>query len=294
VTAQDGGGPTVTEFAPAKINLYLEILGKRPDGYHLISSLIVFAGIGDEVALAPGKGLSLEIDGPYAPVLADDTRSNLMMRAAQRLANEVAVPADVAMRLTKRLPVASGIGGGSADAAATLRALVRLWRKDPGGAALARLGLALGADLPVCLDGRPSLVSGIGEIVEPAPPLPRAWLALVNPGVAVATREVFAARTGDFSPPLPWTETPSDAARLAARLADRRNDLAAPAIGIAPVIGEALAALESRPGCLLARMSGSGATCFGLFASAEAASAAATSIGAARPDWWSVPAPILP
>jgi len=283
----------IVAFAPAKINLYLHIVGKRPDGYHLISSLMVFAGIGDDIAVAPGRELSLTIDGPFAASLAADS-NNLAMRAAERLAAQLGVAADAAIRLTKRLPVASGIGGGSTDAAATLRALVRLWGKDPGSEALRRIGLALGADVPVCLVGRPSLVSGIGETIEPAPRLPPVWLALVNPGVAVPTREVFAARSGAFSSPLPLLESPRDAADLAQALALRGNDLAEPAQRLAPVIGEVLAAIQATPGCLLARMSGSGATCFGLFAKQESAERAARAIAAARPDWWSVAAPILP
>ena len=289
-----GGGrdAAVVEFAPAKINLYLHVTGRRPNGYHLISSLIVFADLGDAVAVEPGAGPSLAVDGPFGAALAADLQSNLMMRAALRLADELAIRPDVAMRLTKRLPVASGIGGGSADAAATLRALVRLWRQDPGDAALARLGLALGADVPVCLRGRPALVSGIGEVLEPAPSLPPVWLALVNPGVAVPTREVFAARRGGFSPPAPLVDPPGDAEDLADALRARGNDLAEPAQRIAPAIGAALAALEAAPGCLLARMSGSGATCFGLFATAQGAESAARSIGAEHPQWWCAAAPI--
>ena len=294
MTSDGRANAAIVEFAPAKINLFLHLVGRRDDGYHLISSLIVFAGIGDEIAATPGKGLSLDIDGPFAPILAADSATNLVTRAAERLAAQCGVAGDAALRLTKRLPVASGIGGGSADAAAALRALVRLWRNDPGGEALARLGLALGADIPVCLSGRPSLVSGIGEIIAPAPVLPRVWLALVNPGIAVATRDVFAARIGGFSAPAPLHTAPRDAAALADSLGERGNDLAAPAIRLAPVIAEVLAALEAAPGCLLARMSGSGATCFGLFAAPGPAEAAARSIAAARPDWWSVAAPMLP
>jgi len=288
----EGSGAAIVEFAPAKINLYLHIVGRRADGYHLISSLVVFVGIGDDIAVTDGRGPSLAVDGPFARALPD-SGTNLAMRATRGLAAALGRPDNVAMRLTKRLPVASGIGGGSADAAAALRALMRLWRADPGNETLARLALSLGADLPVCLVGRPSLVSGIGEIVEPAPVLPQAWLTLVNPGVAVETRAVFSARTGAFSTPAPLREPPRDPSALAEALRARANDLAAPAIRLAPVIAEALAALESAPGCLLARMSGSGATCFGLFAAPEPAEAAARSIAAARPGWWSVAAPML-
>ena len=283
----------IREFAPAKINLFLHVTGRRADGYHLISSLMVFADIGDELTAAPGKGLSLAVDGPFGGGLPVDD-GNLVMRAAARLAALVGVAPDTALRLTKNLPVASGIGGGSADAAAALRALIKLWRHDPGDEALAALGLGLGADVPVCLRSRAMQVSGIGEILEPLPPLPPVWLVLVNPGVAVATKDVFAARAGAFSQPAPLVAAPNSAADLARLLAERHNDLEAPAIGLAPVIGAVLAALRPTPGCLLARMSGSGATCFGLFADAPSATAAAQAIRIAQPRWWSVAAPLRP
>ncbi len=283
-------GP-VREFAPAKINLFLHVVGRRADGYHLISSLMVFAGVGDTIEARPGVGLALAIDGPFAPVLTAD-QDNLVTRAAARLAELLAIPPDAAIRLTKRLPVASGIGGGSADAAAAIRALVRLWGRQPEPAALARLALGLGADVPVCLAGRAAQVSGIGEVLDPIPSLPPAWLVLVNPGVALPTRDVFAARGGPFSPPAPLAVLPRDAAGLAAELCLRHNDLAAPAVRIAPVIGEVIAALESFPDCLLARMSGSGATCFGLFADPRAADGAAAAIRKSRPGWWCAAAAI--
>lgn len=279
----------VREFAPAKVNLFLHVTGRRADGYHLISSLMVFADIGDDIAVSPADSLSLEIDGPFAAALSPG-RGNLVLRAAEGLAALAGVAPRAAIRLTKRLPVASGIGGGSADAAAALRALVRLWQIDPDRQALSRLALGLGADVPVCLWGRPSAVSGIGEMLAPAPPLPAAWLVLVNPGVAVPTKEVFAARTGPYSALAPLDRAPADAADLARLLKERRNDLAAPAQRIAPSIAAVLASLETNAGCLLARMSGSGATCFGLFATADGAAAAAAAIARQRPDWWSVAA----
>jgi 4-diphosphocytidyl-2-C-methyl-D-erythritol kinase len=279
----------IREFAPAKINLFLHVTGRRADGYHLISSLMAFAEVGDDIVVSPAKALSLEIDGPFAAALSPGG-DNLVMRAAERLGALAGTSLRAAIRLTKRLPVASGIGGGSADAAATLRALIRLWRIDPDREELSRLALGLGADVPVCLLSRSTQVSGIGDILEPAPPLPEAFLALVNPGVAVPTKDVFAARTGPYSAPAPLDRAPADIGDLARELAGRHNDLAAPARSIAPAIGAALATLEAAPGCLLARMSGSGATCFGLFATADAASAAATSIARLRPDWWSAAA----
>jgi 4-diphosphocytidyl-2-C-methyl-D-erythritol kinase len=281
----------IRESAPAKINLFLHVTGRRADGYHLISSLMVFAGIGDEIVADRGDAISLTIDGPFARGLSADA-DNLVVRAARALADLVGVAPMVALHLTKTLPVASGIGGGSADAAATLRALIRLWKRDPGSAALAELGLRLGADVPVCLRSQPTQVSGIGEILEPAPALPPAWLVLVNPGVAVPTRAVFAARSEAFSPPAPFERAPVDAADLARMLAERHNDLEAPAIRLAPPIADGLAALRAAEGCLLARMSGSGATCFGLFASAAGANREADTIRSAHPGWWSVATPL--
>lgn len=282
VRAADG---SLTVLAPAKINLYLHVTGRRADGYHLLDSLAAFVDVGDTLALRPAASLSLEIDGPMATSLAAEA-DNIVLRAARLMADWAGVPPNVAIRLTKRLPVASGIGGGSADAAAVLRGLRVLWGLEVSDGELARLGLALGADVPVCLGACAATMGGIGETLTPAPALPECWLALVNPGVALATPAVFRARTGDFSPPMPLADAPADAAALAAALALRGNDLTAPAITLAPDIAVALGDLEQAAGCLLARMSGSGATCFGLFAEGAAARAAARSIAARRPGWW--------
>ncbi len=286
-----GGAVPVREFAPAKINLFLHVTGKRADGYHLISSLMVFADIGDELTAVPADRFSLAIDGPFAAGLPTDN-GNLVTRAAEKLAAMTGVQPHAALRLTKNLPVASGIGGGSADAAAALRALVRLWGRDPGQEALAELGLGLGADIPVCLRSQAMNVSGIGEGLDPAPELPPAWLVLVNPRVAVATKDVFKARTGAFSASAPLAAAAGDAAALARALGTRHNDLEAPAIALAPVIGTVLSTLRTAPNCLLARMSGSGATCFGLFGDQAAAEAAAGPIRQAQPGWWTAAAPL--
>jgi 4-diphosphocytidyl-2-C-methyl-D-erythritol kinase len=282
----------VMRAAPAKLNLTLDVVGRREDGYHLLDSLVAFTEYGDTVEARPGEGLSLVMEGPFGGKLAVDPAENLVLRAARLLAAEAGVPADAALRLTKRLPIASGIGGGSSDAAATLLALAELWRLALPEADLARLGLQLGADVPVCLAGRPARLEGIGERIGWAPDLPAAPIVLVNPGIGLPTPQVFRARTGAFSPGagpegvLP--ASPADAEALAAALAGTSNDLAAPAITLLPVIAEVLSALDAAPGCLLARMSGSGATCFALFAEDRAAEAAAEAIGAAQPGWWSV------
>jgi 4-diphosphocytidyl-2-C-methyl-D-erythritol kinase len=283
-----GGGGAVAHVARAKINLYLHVVGRRADGYHLLDSLIAFADIGDVVACRPSLELSLSIEGPFAGDLSAG-EDNLVMRAARRLQAARGGVSGAAIVLDKVLPVASGIGGGSADAAAALRALGELWRQTPDESELARIGFGLGADVPVCLFGRPAFVGGIGEAIEPAPALPPAWLVLVNPGSPLSTADVFGARTEPFTAPARWQGAPVDVSDLARLLASRDNDLAAPARRLAPAIDEVLAALSGADACLLARLSGSGATCFGLFAAEVPARSAAKRIGGARPDWWVMP-----
>lgn len=285
--------PAVAVEAWAKVNLYLHVVGRRTDGYHLLDSLMAFAGVGDTITVRPADDLSLAIEGPFAgDVPAGD--DNLVLRAARMLALEAGRPARAAIRLIKRLPAASGIGGGSADAAATLGALVRLWAVALPEPDLAALGLRLGADVPICLRGRPAFVGGIGEAMADAPPLPAAWFVLANPGVAVPTPAVFRARNGAFSEAARFADPPEDAAALARVLAGRRNDLGPPAQAIAPVIREVLAELAALPGALMARMSGSGATCFALFGEQDAAREGAEALSAARPGWWVVAAPLRP
>ena len=266
---------------PAKINLWLHVTGRRPDGYRELDSLVAFADIGDRLTAAPAAGLSLSVTGPFADVLADGT-DNLVLKAARALAEHCGVPANAALHLEKTLPVAAGIGGGSADAAAALRLCARLWQADIGADELARLALGLGADVPACLAGRTVRMRGIGERLAPLDPAPPAAPAvLVNPGVPVSTGRVFDALAGPFSPP-----ARDRGGELAARAAANRNDLEAPAIALAPEIAQVLAALRAAPGLRLARMSGSGATCFGLFGSDAEAAAAARAIAAAHPAWW--------
>ncbi|MSO84818.1 MAG: 4-(cytidine 5'-diphospho)-2-C-methyl-D-erythritol kinase [Rhodospirillales bacterium] len=270
--------------APAKVNLYLHVVGRRPDGYHLLDSLVAFAGIGDTLEVRAAPDISLAIEGPFANRIPKG-EDNLVLRAARALAQATGA-GGAAIRLVKRLPPAAGIGGGSADAAATLRALIRLWdaRLDPR--ALARLALGLGADVPVCLAGQTAFVGGIGEDLAFAPALPSAAIVLANPGTPVPTAEVFRRRAGAFSEPARFSETPRTAAELAALLATRGNDLEEPARAICPAIGDALTALARQPGALIARMSGSGGTCFALFGQPGAATEAAFAINRAQPTWW--------
>ncbi len=267
-----------TRFAPAKVNLYLHVTGKRADGYHLLDSLAVFPDVGDAVAASPAETLTLAISGRFGAVLQGEA-DNLLLRAGRALAPG----RGAALTLEKNLPVASGIGGGSADAAAALHVLSALWGVE--GADLPALALGLGADVPVCLASRPARMQGIGEVLAPAPALPDFGMVLVNPGVAVPTPAVFRARQGEFSlaPDLP--EVWADVDTMVADLTTCTNDLQDAAIAIAPVIGEVLRTLEALPGAKLARMSGSGATCFAIFENPAAAQAAAEQIR--HPGWWS-------
>ena len=275
----------ITFAAPAKINLYLHVTGRRADGYHELDSLVAFAGVHDTVSVAPAASLSLTVDGPFAAGL-DDGGGNLVLAAANALADRTGVSKGAAISLTKRLPVASGIGGGSADAAAALRALMALWSLDIAEPVLMEIGLGLGADVPICLAGHAAFVGGIGERLEPSPDLPEAGVVLVNPLQPLATPAVFKARTGPFSVAARFDRPPADAAELAAVLAERRNDLGAAAVSLCPAIGRVLEVLDACPGALLARMSGSGATCFALFDSVETASAQAGALASAHADWW--------
>ena len=279
----DGAG-LMREFAPAKVNLALHVTGRRADGYHLLDSLVAFPCLGDLVEAEPARGLSLALDGPFAGDL-DAGGSNLVLRAALMLE---ARGRGAALRLTKRLPVASGIGGGSADAAAALRLLARLWSTDlPRRAAL----LGLGADLPVCLAALACRMRGVGEELAPLA-LPPFWIVLAKRRVPVPTPAVFAGLAARDNAPMPEPPSFADAGDLFGFLAAQRNDLEAPAVAVAPAIAEVIAALGAQGGCALARMSGSGATCFGLFAAEAPAREAMAGLARDRPHWWVAAAPV--
>lgn len=266
----------VERKARAKINLALHVTGRRADGYHLLDSLVAFADIGDRILVSAADTLSLTVTGPMAAGLPAGP-DNLVLRAAMTLGQG----RGAAITLEKYLPIASGIGGGSADAAATLLALAELWGCPlPEPAAV----LALGADVPVCLAGVAARMQGIGEVISPLI-LPPAHVVLVNPGFGLATADVFRALTRHDNPPLemPGTTLP-DVQALTVWLRQMRNDLEPAAESLAPGIATMIAALQTQPQCLIARMSGSGATCFGLFATAAAAEGAAQTL--ARPGWW--------
>jgi len=273
-------------LAPAKLNLYLHVLGRRADGYHRLDSLVAFADIGDRLTVHPAPKLALDLAGPFARDLGGGAKDNLVWRAAERLAQRLGRAAAARIHLEKNLPVASGIGGGSSDAAAALMSLDALWQGGLGPAGLASLARGLGADVPVCLAGKTSWLGGIGDAVAPAPKLPQAALVLVNPGKALSTAAVFKARRGPYAHPARFVRAPPNVGGLAALLRSRGNGLTDAARVLVPEIGEALTLLEACPGALIARMSGSGATCFALFAAAAAARAAARRLKSEKPGWW--------
>jgi 4-diphosphocytidyl-2-C-methyl-D-erythritol kinase len=277
---------SVTAFAPAKVNLYLHVLGRRADGYHLIDSLVAFADVGDRVTAAPAAALTLEVSGAEAAGIGTVGDDNLVLRAARLLADHTGAAAGAALHLEKNLPVAAGIGGGSSDAAAALLALRQLWQVAIDDEVLRRLGAKLGADVPSCLYRRAVWVGGIGERLDPAGTLPEAAILLANPRWPLPTASVFAARRGRFGEAARFARMPRDAAGLADALSLRRNDLTEAAIGLVPEIDMVLARLAGLPGTMLARMSGSGATCFALFKGRAAAETARAALAAAEPSWW--------
>lgn len=271
---------SLTRLARAKINLTLHVTGQRADGYHLLDSLVCFANVGDQLEFAPAEQISVQVDGPFAAAvpLGDD---NLVLRAAHLLRDQTRTRASgAAITLTKNLPAAAGIGGGSADAAATLLGLAEMWDVP-----LPEHPEQLGADVPVCLSPVALRMRGTGEQLSLAPVLPPLWAVLVNPGVPVETPPVFKALEKKDNPPMGDLPLWEDASSFTAWCAEQRNDLQAPARHVTPVISDVLTALE---GSLLARMSGSGATCFGLCDSAQSAIALAAQIASDHPEWWVV------
>lgn len=269
----------LTAFAPAKINLSLHVTGQRADGYHLLESLVVFANVGDRLSARKAEVSTVAVTGPRAAGVPDGP-SNLVLKAADWAGRAAA------FTLEKHLPAAAGIGGGSSDAAAALRLLESLYGRPCEGD-LAELG----ADVPVCAYGRACVMRGVGEKITPVRGLPRLPAVLVNPGVEVATPAAFGALAQKSNPVMPDLPEQPSLEALCVYLSEKtRNDLQAPAIALAPVIGEVIDRLWATEGALLARMSGSGASCFALLPTMEAAEAAARSLRADRPDWWVEPA----
>jgi 4-diphosphocytidyl-2-C-methyl-D-erythritol kinase len=276
--------------APAKVNLTLRVLGRRTDGYHELESLVVFADCGDRLTFTPGSALSLTLSGATAAQAGDDA-DNLVLKAARALAVRMPNVILGAFYLEKNLPVAAGLGGGSSDAAAALRLIAQANNLAPDNPHLQAVARATGADVPVCLDPRPRLMRGIGEQLSQPLPLPQLPAVLVNPGVALATKDVFAGLNASAQLAAPF-DLVAAIAKLESRdqllhmLETQPNDLEAPAIVLQPVIADVLTVLRGLAGCQLARMSGSGATCFGLFASTTDADAAAKILRRKYPNWW--------
>ncbi|RKE70546.1 4-(cytidine 5'-diphospho)-2-C-methyl-D-erythritol kinase [Pseudorhodoplanes sinuspersici] len=286
-----------SDFAPAKINLTLRIRGRRADGYHELESLVVFADVGDALTFTPGERLGLSVEGETAAE-AGDIDGNLVLKAARALQKQHESLRGGHFHLTKSLPVAAGLGGGSSDAAAALRLLAKINDLPLTDDRLLAAARATGADVPVCLDPRPRIMRGIGDLLSGPLNLPQLHGVLVNPRVAVPTARVFAARADDSvmrEPPaavqdpasqlVELTQAPTMDALVAA-VSQSTNDLEAPAIALFPAVGEVLDAIRAAEHCLLTRMSGSGGTCFGLFESATAAKAAADRLLRAHPGWW--------
>ncbi|QQG35942.1 MAG: 4-(cytidine 5'-diphospho)-2-C-methyl-D-erythritol kinase [Micavibrio aeruginosavorus] len=286
----------LTVIAPAKVNLYLHVTGRRDDGYHLLDSLVVFADIADQIALAPASRFSFSIEGPYAVAFTAEDRDsgllsrNLAVRAAYACSRHFNHPLDCRITLVKNLPLASGLGGGSADAAAVIWGLIRFWQiKAPPLSSLMPLLLSLGADVPVCYLAQGAHVSGVGEILCPYEPMPEWPALLVNPRQICPTPAVFRAyhdRVHEFSTPTILPETLEDRGEALSFLENRRNDLQGAAIDQIPAIGAVLSAMEQTSSLRLARMSGSGATVFGLYENDESAYGAAEQMQSRFPNWW--------
>ncbi len=281
----------ISVHAAAKINLFLHVTGRRPDGYHELDSLVGFTEFGDQISVERAEEVSLKVDGPFSvglPVNED----NLVLRAARSLARETGCQSGAAITLQKNLPVSSGIGGGSADAAATLHALNELWQTNLSPEELAQIGLGLGADVPVCLLSKTARMSGIGEVIRPVPPLPGLGVLMINPRIPVSTPQVFKARHGPFSSVV-GEAVPADRTGFCTFLMSQNNDLQYPAIELVPEIAKILETLSAQAGCHVARLSGSGATSFGLFDDQEVAAEAGRTLSTQHVDWWFQPTRFL-
>ncbi|MBM3544021.1 MAG: 4-(cytidine 5'-diphospho)-2-C-methyl-D-erythritol kinase [Alphaproteobacteria bacterium] len=277
---------TLRDTAFAKINLTLAVHGRRADGFHEIESLIAFAALGDDVTLEPGEALDLAVEGPFAGALAGDNLVIAAAQAAKALHPELRLGR---FRLVKNLPVAAGLGGGSAAAAAALRLLARANRGALSETALASLAPELGSDVAVCLDSRPAMITGRGERVKPVADFPSCGVLLANPGVPLATQDVYAALGAEPLAAAADVEAPNfdgDFARLMDYVASRGNALQAPATRLVPKIEDVLAALSRLDGARIARLTGSGPTCFALFSTEDEAKRAAASLTRQHPDWW--------
>jgi len=281
--------PALAEPAYAKVNLTLHVLGRGADGYHLLESLVCFASVGDRVELRPGVPLDLRVGGPTAPQ-AGAIDDNLVLRAARALARRAPSLALGRFTLTKRLPVGAGLGGGSADAAAALRLLARANRLPSDDPRLQEAAREVGSDVPVCLESLPRWMSGTGHDLSAPVTMPKLFAVLAHPAVPLATRDVY----GELGAPVASPEAvgaslpavPPGRRDFLAFIAAHGNDLEAPAFRLAPIVEDVLAVLREQPACVLARMSGSGSTCFAVFATRSAAALAARALADDHPTWW--------
>lgn len=282
----------LTIFAPAKINLYLHVTGRLDNGYHTLDSLVGFADIGDQLQIEPAQDFEFSADGPYSKAFgpkeldASPHSNNLVVQAAWALAQAAQKTPNVRAKLTKNLPIAAGIGGGSSDAAAMIWGLLEWWELSPQAKFLPALMTRLGADVPVCLSCRPARMRGIGDILDPAPPMDEVPIVLVNPAKPCMTADVFRTYSSAYKEPQSLPDSLLDFGDLVEFLKGQENDLFEPACAVVPEIKNVMHALEAQSGCALARLSGSGPTCFGLFEDEAAARDAADAIAEDNPDWW--------
>jgi len=272
------------ELAPAKINLYLHVIGKRKDGYHLLDSLIGFADLHDKLEVVPADTITVAVEGPFAPSLSAD--DNSVIKAARALQALSKVTAGAAITLHKNLPVGAGIGGGSADAAAVLRLLMRFWKIKPSPKEIHTLALSLGADVPACMRSSSLYMSGIGEVIEPGPVLSDLWIVLVHPAKPLLSAQVFKDRAGAFSQATSHPHAFLEPQAAINFLQKTRNDLQSTAAKLVPEIGDVLDALSAEKECMLARMSGSGSACFGVFSNQQQADKMQLQLSARHPGWW--------
>ncbi|GJL86003.1 MAG: 4-diphosphocytidyl-2-C-methyl-D-erythritol kinase [Micavibrio sp.] len=284
---------TLTIFAPAKINLYLHVTGRLDNGYHTLDSMVGFADIGDEIRIEPATlDFAFNVQGPYANAFspkeidASPNSSNLAVQAAWAISRAAQKIPDVKITLTKNLPLASGLGGGSADAAAIIWGLLEWWGVSRQSSYLPSLLATLGADVPACLNCEASRLRGIGDIIDPVPPMPEIPIVLVNPGKSCPTGQVFSRYNGQFREPEKLPETLGTLEELTDFIGPKNNDLYGPACKVVPEIENVLRAIDAQAGCRLARMVGAGATCFGLFETEKQAGDAAKNLGEENPDWW--------
>ncbi len=280
--------PKITVFAPAKINLFMHITGKLSNGYHILDSLVAFADIGDHITIEAAPSFSFNIKGTFAKELQnnDNNSENLVVKSANSLAQISGNDPNVKITLDKNLPISSGIGGGSSNAAATIWGLQEFWGLAHDANYVLPLMVKLGADVPVCQYCRPAIMRGIGDILLPPPIMPEIPILLINPMISCSTQDIFLRYDGEFKDEIKLPKQFSSALDLVKTLNDLDNDLFKPAISLVPEIDNVINALKAQESCLLSRMSGSGASCFALFETIESAELAAKIIGEENPDWW--------